>query len=72
MIIFLDQFDNKQIIEFLWRCVRYDERFCEGAYADYAEEGIIGKLLTRLKLLPLTIEPFDLNEYCQMLQEGKV
>ncbi len=69
MIAFLNKFDNKQVLEFLFYCVRYAERFGCGSYAKYAEEGIIGKLLNRLKQLPLSIEPFDICEYNEMLKK---
>ena len=56
MIENLYEFDNKEIIAFLHYCTNYKERFFTGAYGLYAEEGYIGKLLLRLKELPLTIE----------------
>lgn len=56
MIQKLDDFDNREIVAFLYYCVCYKERFFDGAYGDYAEDGYIGKLLLRLKELPLTID----------------
>ena len=56
MIEKLHEFDNKEIIAFLRYCVCYKERFFTGAYGLFAQEGMIGKLLLRLKELPLTIE----------------
>lgn len=55
MIAHLCEFNNKEIIEFLWFCSVYSERWCPGAYGIYAEEGYIGKLLVRLKDLPLSV-----------------
>ena len=48
MIEKLSEFDTREIVAFLYYCVMYKERFCDGAYGYYAKQGIIGKLLTRL------------------------
>ena len=48
MIEKLSGFDTGEIVAFLHYCVMYKERFCDGAYGDYAKQGIIGKLLARL------------------------
>ena len=56
MIEKLYEFDNKEIIAFLHYCVCYKERFFTGDYGLFAEEGLISKLLLRLKELPLTVK----------------
>ena len=55
MIEHLSEFNNEEIVAFLQYCSNYKERFCDGAYGRYAAEGFIGKLLVRLKELPLYI-----------------
>lgn len=55
MIENLNKFDNKEIIAFLHYCTVYKERFCTGAYGEYAKDGFIIKLLLRLKKLPLSL-----------------
>ena len=55
MIKNLDSFDNREVVAFLYDCVVYEECFCKGTYGYYAQEGLIGKALLRLKELPLTL-----------------
>ena len=52
MILFLKAFDNRECIAFLYYCVIYKERYCIGVFGEYAKEGLIGKVLLRLKELP--------------------
>lgn len=59
MITKLELFDNKELIAFIHYCVVYKERFCDGAYGDYAKDGFIGRALLRLRDLPLVISEND-------------
>ena len=56
MIEKLDEFDYKEIIAFLHFCVCFKERFITGTYGVYAEKGLIGQLLLRLKELSNSID----------------
>ena len=51
----IKDFSTKEVIAALHYCSIYKERFCDGAYGYYAKEGYIGKLLLKLKGLPLSL-----------------
>ena len=52
MIEHLYELNTNEIIALLWYAVIYRDRWCGGAYEEYANNGLIGKVLTRLQELP--------------------
>ena len=55
MLQHLNELSNVEIIAFLEHCIWRDERYCTGAYTDWAKAGVIGTVLLRLRDLPLVL-----------------
>ena len=55
MLQHLNELSNVEIIAFLEHCIWRDERYCTGAYTDWAKAGVIGTVLLRLRELPLVL-----------------
>ena len=47
----LNEFDSREVIEFLYHCTVHKESFCDGIYGTFTMNGYIGRLLMKLKEL---------------------
>lgn len=56
MLNCLYELSNIEIIVFLEHCIWREGRFNYRAYTDWSKEGVIGKILLRLKELPLVLD----------------
>ena len=59
MIEHLNDFSVEELLAFLHYCTEYKERFCDGAYGNYASDGFIGQVLVRLRELPKDVKAYE-------------